>query len=147
MPELLQVEGGNQLETEHHLMLSLPSFDAQGSLPNSLFPCSSPILPTSSRCPSISPVSKGLDRLCLAAQSCPTLCDLMDCGLPGSSVHRDSPGKNNGVGCHALLQGIFPTQGLNPGLLQCWWILYQQSHQGSPVPAWLESRMENRAKG
>ena len=29
----------------------------------------------------------------------------------------DSPGKNNGVGCHAFLQGIFPTQGLNPGLL------------------------------
>ena len=33
--------------------------------------------------------------------------------LPGSSVHGDSPGKNTGVGCHALLQGIFPTQGLN----------------------------------
>ena len=38
----------------------------------------------------------------------------MDCSLPGSSVHGDSPGKNTGVGCHALLQGIFPTQGLNP---------------------------------
>ena len=37
----------------------------------------------------------------------------MDCNLPGSSVHDDSPGKNTGVGCHALLQGIFPTQGLN----------------------------------
>ena len=34
-------------------------------------------------------------------QSCPTLCDPMDCSLPGSSVHRDSPGKNTGVGCHA----------------------------------------------
>ena len=34
----------------------------------------------------------------------------MDCSLPGSSVHGDSPGKNTGVGCHALLQGIFPTQ-------------------------------------
>jgi len=40
----------------------------------------------------------------------------MDCSPPGSSVHGDSPGKNTGVGCHALLQGIFPTQGLNPGL-------------------------------
>ena len=40
--------------------------------------------------------------------------ELMDCGLPGSSVHGDSPGKNTGMGCHALLQGIFPTQGLNP---------------------------------
>ena len=37
----------------------------------------------------------------------------MDCSLPGSSVHGDSPGKNTGVGCHSLLQGIFPTQGSN----------------------------------
>ena len=44
------------------------------------------------------------------AQSCLTLCDPMDCSLPGSSVHGDSPGKNSGVGCHALLQGIFLTQ-------------------------------------
>ena len=44
----------------------------------------------------------------------------------------DSPGKNTGVGCHFLLQGIFPNQGLNPGLLHCRWILYQLSHQGSP---------------
>ena len=43
----------------------------------------------------------------------------MDCSPPGSSVHGDSPGKNTGVGCHALLQGIFPTQGSNPGLLYC----------------------------
>ena len=40
--------------------------------------------------------------------------ELMGCGLPGSSVHGDSPDKNTGMGCHALLQGIFPTQGLNP---------------------------------
>ena len=46
-------------------------------------------------------------------QSSQTLCDSMDCSPPGSSVHGDSPGKNTGVGCHALLQGIFPTQGLN----------------------------------
>ena len=39
----------------------------------------------------------------------------MDCSPPGPSVH-DSPGKNAGVGCHALLQGIFPTQGLSPRL-------------------------------
>ena len=38
----------------------------------------------------------------------------MDCSPPGSSVHGDSPGKNTRVGCHALLQGIFLTQGLNP---------------------------------
>ena len=45
----------------------------------------------------------------------------------------NSPGKNIGVGCHALLQGIFPTQGSNPGLPHCWWILYHLNHQGSPV--------------
>ena len=43
----------------------------------------------------------------------------MDDSPPGSSVHGDSPGKNTGVGCHALLQGMFPTQGPNPGLLHC----------------------------
>ena len=41
----------------------------------------------------------------------------MGWGLPGFSVHGDSPGKNTGVGCHALLQGIVPTQGSNPDLL------------------------------
>ena len=51
---------------------------------------------------------------------------------PGSSVHVDSPGRNTGVSCHALLQGIFPTQRLNPGLLHCRWIPYRLSHQGSP---------------
>ena len=53
---------------------------------------------------------------CLVAQSCLTLCNPMDCSPPGSSFHGDSPGKNTGVGCHALLQGIFPIQGSNPGL-------------------------------
>ena len=38
-----------------------------------------------------------------------------------------------GVGCHSLLEGIIPTQGLNPGLLHCRQILYHLSHQGSPV--------------
>ena len=56
----------------------------------------------------------------------------MDCSLSGSSVLGDFPGKNTGVGCHALLLGIFPTQGLNPRLLHCRQILYQLSHQGSP---------------
>ena len=40
------------------------------------------------------------------------------------------PGKSTGVGCHFLLQGIFPTQGLNPGLLHCRQTLYPLSHQG-----------------
>ena len=70
--------------------------------------------------------------LCLVAQSCLILCDPMDCSLPGSSVHGDSPGKNSGVDCYVLLQGIFPSQGSNPGLLHCRWTLYCLSHQGSP---------------
>ena len=63
---------------------------------------------------------------------CPTLCDSMDCSPPGFFVHRDSPGKNTGVSCHALFQGILPTQGLNPGLPHCRQILSGLSHQGSP---------------
>jgi len=54
----------------------------------------------------------------------------MDCSPSGSSVRGDAPGKNTGVGCHALLQGIFPTQGLNPGLLYCRWILSHLSQHG-----------------
>ena len=50
-------------------------------------------------------------------QSCLTLCNPVTCSPPGSCVHGDSPGKNIGVDCHACLQGIFPTQGLNPRLL------------------------------
>ena len=45
----------------------------------------------------------------------------------------DSPGKNTGVGCHSLLQGILLTQGLNPGLLHCRQIVYHLSHQGIPI--------------
>ena len=44
----------------------------------------------------------------------------------------NSPGHNTGVDCHDLLQRIFLTQGSNPGLLHCRWILYRLSHQGSP---------------
>ena len=76
--------------------------------------------------------NRTLAVLCLVIQFCPTLCDPMNCSLPGSTVHGDSPGKDAGVGCHALLQGIFPTKGWNPGLLLCRWILYCLNHQGSP---------------
>ena len=54
-------------------------------------------------------------------QPCSTLCNPMDWSLPGFSVHGDSPGNNTRVGYHALLQGIFLTQGSNLGLL---WLLY-----------------------
>ena len=69
--------------------------------------------------------------VCLVAP-CPALCDPMDCSPPGSSVHGDSPGKNAGVDCHALLPGIFPTQGSNPDLPHCRRLLYYLSYQGSP---------------
>ena len=67
----------------------------------------------------------------LVAQLCLTLCDPMDCS-PQAPHPWDSLGKNTGVGCHFLLQGIFPTPGSNPGLLHCRQILYCLSHQGSP---------------
>ena len=65
-------------------------------------------------------------------QSCLILCGPVDGSLPGSTVHWDSPGKNTGVDCPALLQKIFPTQGSNPGLPHCRCILSQLSHKGSP---------------
>ena len=71
--------------------------------------------------------------LCLVAQLCPTPCHPVACSPPGSSVHGDSPGKNTGVSCYALLQGIFPTQGKNPDLPHWRQILYHLSHQGSPT--------------
>ena len=69
----------------------------------------------------------------LVTQSCPTLYHPMNCSPPGSSVHGDSPGQNTGVGCHALLQGISPTQGSNQGLLHGRQILYHPRHQGRPL--------------
>ena len=74
----------------------------------------------------------GLVRECVL-QSCLTLCDPMDCSPPGSSVHGDSPGKNTGVGRHALLQRLFPTQGLNPRLLH---LLHWQAGSLPLVPSW-----------
>ena len=71
-----------------------------------------------------------------------SLCAILSCSIvdslqlldwsPPGSIHGDSPGKNTGVGCHALLQRIFPTQGSNPGLPHCRHVVYHLSHQGSP---------------
>ena len=62
----------------------------------------------------------------------------MDWSPPGSSVHGIFPSKNTGVGCHFLLQGIFPTQGLSPGLPHCRQMLcplmiYAEVNQCIPV--------------
>ena len=79
----------------------------------------------------INPVT-GHINCCVCAQrlSRVWLCDPKDRDPPGSSVHGGSPGKNTAVSCHALLQGIFPAQGSNPGLPHCRQILYYLSHQG-----------------
>ena len=66
-----------------------------------------------------------------SVRSCPTLSDPMDYSPPGSPVHGEFPGENTGVACHALLQGMFRTQGLNLSPLHCRQILYHPNHQGS----------------
>ena len=63
--------------------------------------------------------------------SCSVVSDSMDSSLLASSIHGLSR-QESGVGCYALLQGIFPTQGWNPGLLHYRQVLYHLSHQGSP---------------
>ena len=58
----------------------------------------------------------------------------------------NSPGQNTGVGSLSLLQGIFPTQGSNPGLPHCRWSLYQLSHKGSPrILEWVAYPFSSRS--
>ena len=58
----------------------------------------------------------------------------------------NSPGQNTGEGSLSLLEGIFPTQGLNPGLLQCRQIFYHLNHQGSPrILEWLAYPISSRS--
>ena len=74
------------------------------------------------------------------SQLCLTLCDPMDCST------WNSPGQNTGAGSLSLLQGIFPTQGSNPGLLHYRRILYQLSHNGSPrILEWVASPFSSRS--
>ena len=70
-----------------------------------------------------------LPTVVLDAQSCPPLYDPLDWQHARLLCPWDSPGKNTGMGCHSLLQGIFPSQRVNPGLLHCKQILYQGSYQ------------------
>jgi len=74
------------------------------------------------------------------AQSCLTFYELIDCSLPGSSVHGVLQAANTRVGSHSLLQGIFPAQGSNPGLPHCRQILYHLSHQGMLICLILSQR-------
>ena len=57
----------------------------------------------------------------------------MDCSPPRLLGPWDFPGMSTGVGCHFLLQGIFPNQGSNTGLPHCRQMLYHLSYQGSPT--------------
>ena len=74
-------------------------------------------------------------QICISCISCITG-RLFTCWATGEAPWIfspwNSPGQNTGVGSLSFLQGIFPTQGSNPGLSHCRWILYQLSHKGSP---------------
>ena len=69
--------------------------------------------------------------VCVCVQLCTTHYDPMDCSSTRLLCPWDFPGINTGVGSHSLLQGIFPTHGLNLRLLHRRWILYSLSHKGS----------------
>jgi len=78
--------------------------------------------------------------MCCALLSCSVLSDsLQPHGLKPTRLlcPWGFPGRNTGMGCHALLQGIVPTQGLSSALPHCRWILYHLNQQGSPrILAW-----------
>ena len=82
------------------------------------------------------PASFPSEHVCAKSlQLCPILCDPMDCSPSGSSVHGILQARILEWVAISYAGGIFPTQGWNLGLLRCRKILYQLSHQGSPI-AW-----------
>ena len=83
----------------------------------------------------ISKIPRNCDISCVSLLSCSVLSNsLQSFGLQPARLLSpwDSPGKNIGVGCHALLQGIFPTHRESPGLWQCRRLLHPLSYQGGP---------------
>ena len=76
--------------------------------------------------------STSLLSLSVGTQSCPIFCDPRGLQTTRHLCPWNFPGKNTRVGCHSLLQGIFLSHGLNPGLLHCGQILHHLRHQGSP---------------
>ena len=73
-------------------------------------------------------------------------CSVVSNSLQPRDSPWNSPGKNTGVDCHTLLQGIVPTQGSNSGPLHCRQILYQLSHEGSPrLLAWVAYPFSSRS--
>ena len=125
-PCLLPKSSAQAFLTASHLS----SFSFQGNYPTSEGPWPQPFSLSLSQPLSLAiiPSFSVHMRMCLVTQSCLTLFDPMDCSPPGSSGHGDSPSKNTGVDCCALLQGISPTQRSNPDLPHCRWILYWLSH-------------------
>ena len=106
----------------NHLILCHPLLPGSGSFPMSwLFASGGQSIRASASVLSMNKVKVKV------AQSCPTLCNSYGLYSPWNS-----PGQNTGIGRLSFLQEIFPTQGSNPGLPQCRWILYQLSHKGSP---------------
>ena len=75
----------------------------------------------------------GTSQVALVVKNLPANArDKRDVGSIPGGLAWDSPSKNTGLGSHFFLQGIFLTQGLNPGLLHCRQISYHLSHQASP---------------
>ena len=86
--------------------------------------------------------------LCVGAQSLQSCLTLWPYGLQPTRLlcPWDSPGKNTGEGCHALLQGIFLNWGLNPRLLLCRWILYHWATRDAPsITPWKTKRKGNHS--
>ena len=102
--------------------------------------------------PQGSPCKTTLDCI-IVCISCSGVPDSLQChGLKPARLlcPWHSPGKNTRVGCHFLLQGLFPTQGSNLGLLQSRQILYHMSHQGRRLPyrlSFSEIKMSKRRLG
>ena len=88
-------------------------------------------------------LSVGLHRVRHDWNDLATVAAAMDCRPPGSSAPWGSPGKNSGVGFHALLQGMFPYQGSNPHLCIGRQILYHWHHLESPLS--ISALKKNRA--
>ena len=83
-----------------------------------------------------------MNAVCVCTQLCPILCDPMDFS-PLGLCPWNFPSRNTGMGCHFLLQGIFPTQGSNPrllNLLHCRQILSPLGHLGNAVETLIHQR-------
>ena len=120
---MLEVHQENQPEQKWQDLLWVESFQSTFQSP---FLNRTSLLRLAKHFKKPSSIKKQRKKESEVAQSCPTLCDPKDCSLLGFLHQWDFPGKNTGVGCHFLLQEIFLTQGLNPGLPHCRKMLYCQ---------------------